>query len=176
MSYRMTSKIPFDTTENEIRLTIERWGGRHLSVDTLAHNRRYDKDKNLVQGKDAPWTEQTRAVTVSFEHPSGKRLTFTENRHERPADNIRVLYLCLEDMRMNEVRGFDQVMQSAFLQLAAPASADDWWVVLGVRADADEDEVQAAYRKKARETHPDAGGDAEAFKRVNEAFSQWRNR
>jgi len=42
--------------------------------------------------------------------------------------------------------------------------------VLDVEPDADSDEVQAAYREKARELHPDRGGDADAFARVNEAY------
>jgi hypothetical protein len=40
-------------------------------------------------------------------------------------------------------------------------------VGLGVPAGASAKEIQSAYRKLARKTHPDAGGDAEDFKRVN---------
>lgn len=41
--------------------------------------------------------------------------------------------------------------------------------VLGVNEDATAEEIKRAYRKKARESHPDNGGDGEAFRRVNEA-------
>lgn len=42
---------------------------------------------------------------------------------------------------------------------------------LGLDAEADPDEVRAAYREKAKELHPDSeGGDEEAFKRLNEAY------
>lgn len=40
---------------------------------------------------------------------------------------------------------------------------------LGIASDASPAEVRKAYRKKAKETHPDGGGDAEAFKRVSHA-------
>lgn len=41
---------------------------------------------------------------------------------------------------------------------------------LGVSPDANAEEIQRAYRQRAKETHPDAtGGDTEAFQRVNEA-------
>lgn len=42
--------------------------------------------------------------------------------------------------------------------------------VLGLRGPADAAEVKQAYRRLARELHPDAGGDAEQFHRVRTAF------
>jgi molecular chaperone DnaJ len=41
---------------------------------------------------------------------------------------------------------------------------------LGLQRSATEDEVKKAYRKLAREHHPDKGGDAEKFKKVQEAY------
>jgi len=44
--------------------------------------------------------------------------------------------------------------------------------VLGVDSDSDDDAVQRAYRRRVKETHPDNGGDEEAFKRVAEAYER----
>lgn len=41
---------------------------------------------------------------------------------------------------------------------------------LGVDPAATRDEIQAAYRAKAREHHPDRGGDTETMQRVNRAY------
>lgn len=41
---------------------------------------------------------------------------------------------------------------------------------LGVEPSASVDQIKQAYRRKAMQTHPDKGGDAEEFKRVNEAY------
>ena len=40
--------------------------------------------------------------------------------------------------------------------------------VLGLTKDASEADIRKAYRKLAREHHPDKGGDAEKFKKVQE--------
>jgi len=42
--------------------------------------------------------------------------------------------------------------------------------ILGVPRDAQDQDVKKAYRKLAREHHPDKGGDAEKFKKVQEAY------
>lgn len=42
----------------------------------------------------------------------------------------------------------------------------DLYSTLGVPPDATPAEIKAAYKRKAKETHPDAGGDAEKFQQV----------
>ena len=42
---------------------------------------------------------------------------------------------------------------------------------LGVQAGADLTEIQAAYRRRVKETHPDQGGDEDEFRRVREAYT-----
>lgn len=42
--------------------------------------------------------------------------------------------------------------------------------ILGVEMDADAGQIKEAYRKKAKEYHPDKGGDTEMFKHIAEAY------
>ena len=51
----------------------------------------------------------------------------------------------------------------------------DLYEVLGVSRDADDDTIKRAYRRKARELHPDAGGDEEGFKELTTAYEVLRN-
>lgn len=46
----------------------------------------------------------------------------------------------------------------------------DLYGVLGLAPDAAPEDIKRAYRRKAREHHPDAGGDAERFKEVTQAY------
>lgn len=56
----------------------------------------------------------------------------------------------------------------------APVQFKDYYSILGVNRDADQKEIKRAFRKKARENHPDVNRDspdAEAkFKDINEAY------
>lgn len=57
--------------------------------------------------------------------------------------------------------------QSAAHQAAAKQEA---YEILGVEPDASQEDIEAAYRERARETHPDTGGSKEEFLEVQEAY------
>lgn len=46
----------------------------------------------------------------------------------------------------------------------------DPYDILGVAHDATDDQIKLAYRRQAKETHPDSGGDAVSFDRVQKSY------
>jgi hypothetical protein len=64
--------------------------------------------------------------------------------------------------------GFEALPDDTVLMLGS--GRRDWWDVLGIKREASKAEVISAFRALARVHHPDAGGDAETFKRLREAY------
>jgi hypothetical protein len=94
---------------------------------------------------------------------------FACDRWNRVADNIAAIAAHIAAIRAIDRYGVG-TMEQAFAGYAAlPASSEEWWLVLGVGRDASADEVDSAYRRLAREHHPDVGGDTNQMARLNAA-------
>ena len=59
---------------------------------------------------------------------------------------------------------------------AATATTTSIWETLGITARATSDDLKRAFRRRALATHPDRGGDAEAFRQVQSAFKEAQRR
>jgi hypothetical protein len=55
-----------------------------------------------------------------------------------------------------------------------PRPANPHLAVLGLSEGATREQIRQAYRRRARETHPDMGGSAEEFRRVQTAWDALR--
>lgn len=51
-------------------------------------------------------------------------------------------------------------------------SKNNDFVTLGIKANATEDEIKKAYRQKVKENHPDRGGDAAKFEKIQKAYER----
>ena len=96
------------------------------------------------------------------------------DRYDRVADNIAAIAATLQAMRAIERHGGAEILNRAFTGFAAlEDQREPWWEVLQVRPDASREVIDANYKRRRSETHPDRpGGNAEEFQRVQRAYEQ----
>lgn len=118
---------------------------------------------------------------------TGRRYVFDGAKFKDSTDNlraiyhtIRYLYKALDEYGVvKEEHDFDTMFDQIFTGFLA--TPDDtafllsdgrtpWWEVLGVERDADRDAIRNAFRALSKVHHPDAGGQAEDFKRLRRAY------
>lgn len=108
----------------------------------------------------------------------GKQLCFACDKWLSVDANMHAIALTIGALRGIARWGTGDMMEAAFRGFAAlPApgesGASSWWNVLGVPINATAEQVREAYRVLVFKHHPDKGGDAELFRRVQQAFEQF---
>jgi hypothetical protein len=93
------------------------------------------------------------------------------DRYQTPAANLQAIHHIIEARRTELRHGTLAMVRATFTGFQAlPAPIErGWWEVLGVRKDASLEEVEAAYRTKAKMAHPDTGGSNGAMRDLNAA-------
>lgn len=113
-------------------------------------------------------------VAIYF-HYKGKQVCFACDRWDRIEDNIQAVRHTINALRGITRWGTGDMVDAAFTGFAAlPAPDPPWWFTLGVDRTASLAECETAYRRKARENHPDQGGTHEAMTRINAAIEKAR--
>ncbi|PHM09207.1 J domain-containing protein [Nostoc sp. 'Peltigera malacea cyanobiont' DB3992] len=89
-------------------------------------------------------------------------------------DNLRAIGLHIAAMRGMERWGVGNVEQAFMGYQALPPQTNEkkWWDVLGVNPRPSDEEIKEAYRKLARQHHPDNGGSADQMAAINASYEQ----
>ncbi|MCB9609767.1 MAG: J domain-containing protein [Polyangiaceae bacterium] len=93
--------------------------------------------------------------------------------HGELADDIRDLGRHVQGLERDvdaACRGGSGGTRSGASGASGPSRPQSPYDVLGISPGASPQEIKAAYRRKARENHPDRGGDSAKFRAVNEAY------
>lgn len=124
---------------------------------------------------------------VAFER-DGKEYHFICDEFNNHPDNLRAcgkaiefIFRAYEDycVRTSDVpREFGTIFSGFRVTegqkvLAISDGKKPCWVVLGLQRDSTKTEIRSRYKVLAREHHPDQGGDAEEFKRINTATEEF---
>lgn len=101
--------------------------------------------------------------------------------YDRVADNLAAIAATLEAMRAIERHGGAQILDRAFTGFTALLSPErhaheNWREILDVPADLDSEgqlkQLEMRYRAMRKNAHPDHGGSADKFSRVQAAYEQ----
>jgi hypothetical protein len=133
--YSLTTQKSWHETLAELEHTMQLWGVTEWEV-------------NYPRGaRSQAWQQSEADRTVKLTYTKNfKPITLMMGKQNRAVDNLRVLYLAVEAMRMNEKRGIGDVIESVYLQLAAPTVIQDPYEVLEIRPNASLEIAEAAYK------------------------------
>lgn len=142
-----------------------------------------------IRGDGMPYADAARrrmddpGVAVYFMFKN-RPMVMAQDAYYDVAANFRSLALAIEAMRQIERHGGGVMMQKAFdgfAMLEAPAGSKPkrpWWEVLHYPANPDErkylsiGELDARYKRLAKDAHPDAGGSAEEWNELKTAVDE----
>lgn len=147
---------------------LSRLGARNAVISTNIELRR---DGLPYSGRRAP---DDPGVAVYFTY-EGRQQCIPCDRWSTVEENLRAIWKSIEALRSLERWGAKSFVDAAFTgftAIAGPASARAWWDVLGISQWANREQINAAWRDKARQAHPDAGGSDAAMSEINAARDQ----
>jgi hypothetical protein len=152
-----------------LRDQVRLLGGHDLVITTNIRVGRYSGMPVFSEG-----TPKDPAAAAYF-MLDGEEVCFACDRWTTVPDNIRAIGKTLEALRGIERWGTSDMARAAFTGFAAlPAGGSTWYDVLGVAPAASKAEIEAAYRRLVKTTHPDAGGDREQFLEIQRAHQEAR--
>jgi hypothetical protein len=179
MAYSVTTDKTWSRILDDLQESFRKWGlvERGWRVEALLAPRSATK-----QNQDL----QERTVTLHWRR-RGKPYTITMNRQSRAVDNLLVIWLIVETLRLNDARGYAAEVAAVYRQefpalpgpgqtgAAAPAPHPrDPYAALWLRSGAPLEVAEAAFRALAKTTHPDHGGDRAAWDRIQQAIEAIR--
>lgn len=159
---RGSFKTTFAKARDELMAEISRMGGRQPVLSS-----------NLALRRDGlPYAQQGRiedpGIAVYFEYKK-KPMCFACDRYTTIEANTRAIQLSIAAIRGLERWGASDMMERAFTGFVAlEAPSNDWRSIL------DPSDPDGSYRRLRSQHHPDKGGDAVEFGRVQKAYEQYR--
>lgn len=158
-----------DAATRILREELRRLGGSGMVLST---NLRLRNDglpySNQAQPRDA-------GVAVYFSYKKTP-MCFACDRWDRIQDNIYAVAMTIEALRGIERWGSGSMVEQAFTGFVALPPPEQPHQILGVKPDATGEEIDEAFREKAKAAHPDLGGSDTAMARLNWARDEMKRR
>ena len=160
----------FDTTIYDATRGIQReldlFGATDVTITSKVLRNRDGSISARQQYLDDP------AVAVYFTL-RGQHRCLPCDRYKSISHNLRAIQRTIEAMRGIERWGTKSTIEATLGAFSLPdGTSTPWWEILEVSQSAPPAVISAAYRVKARQVHPDVGGNAEAFHQLQQAYEQ----
>lgn len=155
--YHLSTSKTWAATIKDLDETFRKWGINRWSVEPTRQ----------------PKASERQAVTLRYWRNNGE-VVLPMGKQWKAVDNLRVLYLAVEAMRMNELRGISDVVASAYAQLPVPKEANDPYAVLRVDPAWSLAEIEGVWKARLKSNHPDRGGSTEMTAKLNAAMEEIR--
>ena len=141
----------------ELKDEFKKWGDKEVRYPTKKDALITGEVALLVKAKKGEWKDV--------------RCGAFGSKSNGPECNLCAVKEAVRSMRLAEQRGIGAVLMDLgqFLALPSAEPRSDAHFVLGVRPSDSSDVVRRAYRERLKQAHPDTGGDASEFMRVQEA-------
>lgn len=162
-------KTTFEKSQRKLHEELRMLGAKNIIVSSNVAVR---KD-GMLYSDFARRKIDIPAVAVYFDLEK-RAMVMARDAYWTPQENIMALAHTIAHMRGLTRHGGDSMLQRAFTGFAALPAPEghkaerDWWVVLGLPDHGHHSfgDIEKAYLKKVKETHPDVGGSVEAFNEV----------
>ena len=166
-SWIRTTDLTISEAIRRLFLEADRIGAGGVVISSNVEVRQDGLPRSGARAPDDP------GVCVYFDL-AGKPRAMPCDTYTTVAGNIAAIAAHIEATRAIERHGVATVVEmfAGFTALPAPGAARPWWEVLGVSQSASPEQVDAAYRTKAKLAHPDAGGDAGLMAEINRARAE----
>lgn len=148
--FRATLGSALDNVETSLRL-FGQDSGSPVSGVVISSNCSLGQSKPEDPGIAIWFTWDGRQVCVSID------------RYNTPAANLQAIHHVIEARRVEARHGTLTMVRQTFAGFAALAPPQHWSETLGVRHTASPEEIEAAFRAKAKVAHPDHGGSDAAM-------------
>lgn len=155
-------KINRDKAVKELEMEISRLGGSDPILST-------NLKRNLGGGFHGNQPEPADPGVAVYFTRKGKQMVFACDKYRYVTANITAVARTIEALRGIERWGASDMMERAFTGFEALPPPSHWTSILGLKPSASEEQINAAFRERARTAHPDAGGSTAAMAALNAA-------
>jgi hypothetical protein len=157
----------FGAARDSLMEELRRLGAKNIVLSTNIELRRDGLPYASAKEPDDP------GAAVYFLY-QGKQYCFACDRWKLVKENIQAICKTIEAIRGINRWGTGDMLAAAFKGFQQLPEPEKWWAIIGVNQGESLEVIEATYRAKARECHPDRGGSNEAMARLNNAIEQAR--